>query len=941
MADRDIGHEQVLSFGPFQLVRSRKLLLREGREVRLGSRAIELLMALVERAGELVGKNELIATVWPDTIVEENNLRVHITALRKCLGEGQAGARYIVNLAGRGYSFVAPVVRSFDGTPAVGSGTQRYGNLPASLSRPVGRELAVETIAHLLVGHRLVTVAGPGGIGKSAVALDVAERIGERYPDGLCLADLAALTDPAQVVAALASAVGASAAGTGADAVASLAGVLRDARLLILVDNCEHLIDGVAEAVERLLRSTSQLTVLATSREPLQADGEQIYQLSALPVPPPDARPTAAEALRYPGVQLFVERAMNGFENFAITDANAMQVSRICQRLDGVPLAIEIVAARAGLVGLAALELGDEGSELLAATGRRTASMRHRSLRATLDWSYRHLAPMERRALRRLSVFGGWFTLPAAVAVTADQPGDEAQALEAVMALASKSLLSTDISGQEFRYRLLHMTRLYAAELLEAGGDALQARRHHAQWQQRLLEEAMREQVPLARARWMQLHRASIDDLRTAIRWSLATGGEELLGARLVLAGLAFGFQVSLLEEFKAWAEAALAALRRAGIAAPDLEVRLTVVLGMMRNRTADSDGAVSADIDRMIAFTREGGTPQDVIWPLSLSALVKLDFADYAGSLLALADLQAAAAAEDDAFARLNADRVGAMVCHWAGDHGRARQLAERVLRHPAQTVPPAYIPVSVDRRVSMRVVLARVRWLQGFADQARELAAEALDLAAQDSPGAFCDALGHAVCPIAFWTGNFPEAARKTALLLEHARRFTLTRWFMAASCFQAVLRLELQVPDDPGVAPAEAVAQATPLPGLQRDFMATISGRWLDEATRMRGDQQLGGWCTAEIQRRAAVMRFDAGSISGAEAEVALQSSLALARAQGAVAWQLRTATSLASLHLHQQRRQDGVALLEPLFAGLHEGHDTVDARQAQHLLAQLCG
>jgi predicted ATPase/DNA-binding winged helix-turn-helix (wHTH) protein len=936
LADREHGREQVLSFGPFQLVRSRKLLLRDGREVRLGSRAIELLTALVERAGEVVGKNELIAYVWPDTIVEENNLRVHITALRKCLAEGQAGARYIVNMAGRGYSFVAPISRSIDDAPLPAPPPPRYGNLPASLSRPVGRGLAVETIAHLLVGHRLVTVVGPGGIGKSAVALDVAERIGDRYADGPYFVDLAAVTDPALVVAAVASAVGASAAG--AEAVAALAAVLRDMRVLLLVDNCEHVIDGVADVIERLLRTTSHLTVLATSREPLQADGEQIYQLSALPVPPPDARPTASEALRYPGVQLFVDRATNGFDNFALTDANAAQVSRICQRLDGVPLAIEIVAARAGLVGLAALELGDEGSELLAATGRRTASNRHRSLRATLDWSYRHLTSMERRALRRLSVFGGWFTLTAAVAVIVDQQREEAQALEAVMSLATKSLLSTDISGQECRYRLLHMTRLYSAELLDSGGDALQARRLHARRQQRLLEDAMREQVPLARARWLQLHRASIEDVRAAIQWSLGTSGEELLGAHLVLAALAFGFQVSLMEEFKSWTEAALAALRRAGIAAPELEVRLTAALGMMRNRTADADGSVSADIDRMIAFTREGGTPKDVIWPLSLSALVKLDFGDYAGSLQALADLQAAAATEDDVFARLSADRVGAMVCHWAGDHGRARQLAERVLRHPAQTIPPAYVPVSVDRRVSMRVVLARVLWLEGYADQARDIAAEALELAALDSPGAVCDALGHAVCPIAFWRGDVAEAARMSAMLLEHARRFTLTRWFIAASCLQAVLRLDLQV-KEAGLVTPEALSQAAPLPGLQRDFMATISGRWLDDVTTMRGDQQLGGWCTAEIQRRAAEIRFAAGALSAAQLEVALKSSLQLARAQGAFAWQLRTATALARHYLFEEERATGRALLDPLVACITEGRNTADAVQAQRLLAQL--
>ncbi|MEJ0100261.1 MAG: winged helix-turn-helix domain-containing protein [Pseudomonadota bacterium] len=936
MPDREIGREQLLTFGPFQLVRSRKLLLQDGRPVRLGSRAIDLLMVLVERAGEVVGKNELIALVWPNTVVEENNLRVHLTALRKSLGAGQPGARYIINVAGRGYSFVAPVERTEGRGTRLESSTAIPGNLPAAISRPIGRALAVDTVAHLLGGHRLVTVIGPGGIGKSTVAVAAAERIGAAFPAGVFFTDLTAVTDAAHLPAALASAIGTSVPVV--DPVRALIAHVRDAQMLLLVDNCEHLIDDVAEVALRLLRGSPHLRILATSREPLQVDGEQVYQLSSLESPAESGLTTAEEAMTFPAVQLFAERATNGFENFAITDANAALVARICRRLDGVPLAIEIVAARAGLVGVHALELGDEDAEILAARGRRTASSRHRSLRATLDWSYRQLTGVERKVLMRLSVFRGWFTAPAAVAVVADELLDEGAALEALMSLVVKSLLATDISEQEFRYRLLHVTRLYAAEHLQSTQDAQAAWRRHGQYLCEFLERSILEMTTLSRDRWLRLHQSSIEDIRALMDWAFGPQGDALLGAQLTAAAGRFGFQVALLDEFRSWTEMALRALRQLETPQPALELRLTMAQALLRNRMADPDSAVDADINRMIALTRDGGVPRNRIAPLSHRALVMLDFGDYATSASALAELEATARQEDDAFAAFTADRVGAMVCHWSGDHPRARQLAERVLRHPLQAAPPTYSPVAVDRRVSMRVVLARILWLEGCADQARELAAEALSLAGSDSPHALCDALGHAVCPIAFWRGDVQEATAMTALLLEHSRRYTLTRWHIAANCFESVLHaMSGTVATDPA---GDDVAQVAPLPGLQRDLMGTISERWFDATTMARGEHRLAGWCTPELLRRNAQLQLRQGTAAGMRmAEASLQTSLEVARDQGAFGWELRSATMLAELWREQGRSSEAVGLLEPLVTRIPEGEGTRDVVNARSSLSKL--
>lgn len=921
-------HEQVLTFGPFQLFPARKMLLENGREVRLGSRAIELLTALVDRAGEVVGKNELIAYVWPNTVVEDNNLRVHIASIRKRLGEGQAGARYIVNVAGRGYSFIAPVASS--GAAAIDTPPLPLrSNLPAPISRPVGRAHALNVLKELVTTRRLVTIVGPAGIGKSTVAIAVAELLTEAFEHRVFFADLAVATNVASGAAALASALGISVL-TG-DPIGSLVANLRDSRLLIVLDNCEHVISGAADMAQRILRDAPGVSLLTTSREPLLLEGEHIYQLPALTSPAEFERLTAAKALEYSAVQLFAERALNGSENFSLTDANAAAVATLCRRLDGVPLAIEIVAARAGLVGLTALGFASDRTDILSVAGRRTASARHSSLGAALAWSYEHLTPLEQSVLQRLSVFTGWFSVTAAVAVVSDDLVKEAGALEALMSLAAKSLLVTDISEPEFRYRLLHVTRVYAAALLSDSGVAAVTARRHAQYFCDFLTATTRNYITLSRSHWLALHQSSMDDIRAALEWAFGANGDEPLGVNLTVAAVTFGFQLSLIDEFKKRIEAALAAARRFDVPAPDLEARLTLALTNLQMRTGERVEGLDATMDRVVALTRESGVTQNIIWPLTNRALIPLDLGDHAGALNAFAELETAARQQDDPFASLTADRVGAMVFHWCGHHSRARNLAERVLRHPARTIPLVYSAISVDRRVSMRMVLSRILWLEGSPEQSQAMAAEALELALADSPSAVCDVLGHAAVPIAFWCGDLTLAATMSEMLMDHSRRYTLTRWYIAAQCFKTILALSAGTPLD-----AE-LESATPLPGLQRDLLATISPRWIDSTTMERGTHRLAGWCTAELLRAAGEMHLRNNEASAAE--TAFVRALECAREQQALAWELRSASSLARLWMSQGRRKDAEQTLLPVHQRFREGARTADLMTARSILDEL--
>ena len=328
----------AISFGPFRLLAGQQLLLDGDKPVRLGSRAFDILATMVERAGEVVGKEELIARAWPQTFVEESNLKIQVSALRRALGDGQNGNRYVVTVPGRGYNFVAPVRREEPSraAPPATAASAALHNLPFAVTRMIGREEAMAALVSRLSRQRLLTIVGPGGIGKTTVALAVAEHMITSYEDGVWLVDLAPLSDPRLVPSAVATVLGLEIRAEGS--LPNLVGGLRDKRMLMLLDNCEHVIDVAASLVAAVLSGAPGVNIIATSREPLGIVGESEYRLGPLSCPVPSSKLTAAVAGVFPAVQLFVERVTASVEDFALTDANAPLVVEICRRLDGLPL---------------------------------------------------------------------------------------------------------------------------------------------------------------------------------------------------------------------------------------------------------------------------------------------------------------------------------------------------------------------------------------------------------------------------------------------------------------------------------------------------------------------------------------------------------------------------------------------------------------------------
>ena len=462
----------VYAFGGWEIDLARRELRSRGVPVQLGGRAFEIIAELAKAAGELVTKNDLMDRVWPGAIVEDNALQVHIAAIRKALGTDR---KLLKTAFGRGYRLLgswtiqqeAPVrtalVSDAKRTPAKRPTT----NLPVATSELIGRGSAIDHLQELLSAYRLVTLVGPGGIGKSALAVEVARSLVPSFHGDVCLVELASLADPMLVPLQVARALGVRLHGndTSPELVAHAVG---DRKLLIVLDNCEHLVDASARLAEAIVSRCPGSVILATSREVLRISGEYVYRVPPLDVPPVDDA-ESNDPLRHAAVQLFVARAKALGADLAADEANLESIATICRRLDGIPLALELAAARAALLGsqqVAAL-LDDRFAVLTG--GRRTALPRHQTLRMTLDWSFNLLPAAEAGVLIRLAVFAGQFPMDGTIAIAGDV--EPALVTDHVANLVAKSLVVAELRHQKPYYRLLDTTRAYALEKLRAGGE--------------------------------------------------------------------------------------------------------------------------------------------------------------------------------------------------------------------------------------------------------------------------------------------------------------------------------------------------------------------------------------------------------------------------------------------------------------------------------------
>lgn len=466
--ETEVASRGSISFGPFRLFPTARVLEKDGRPLALGNRALDILIVLLEHWGEVVNHRELLSRAWRGLVVNSGNLRVHMTALRKALNDSAGETRYIANVTGQGYSFVAPIQRREDSerlpaAPLSVSTLSRKCALPPTLERMVGRDSAVCTVAADVLRERFVTIIGPGGIGKTTVAIAAAHSLRSEFSGMVCFVNVGAVSDPSRVVSTVGAALGIAIETESAPLIERLRGT----RLLLVLDNCEHVIDAAASLAERIFSEAPGVHVLATSCEALRVEGESAHLLPPLDSPSPDPDLKAEAALHYPAIQLFMQRAAAGGHRSSLTDAEAQTVASICRKLDGIALAIELAASQVGTHGIFGTWKLLQCGLGLDWQGRRTAPPRHQTLRALLDWSYRLLADAQQSALRRLSVFVGAFSVEAA---------SELASIGMLDTLVAKSLVSV-VTGDDgsIRYRVLETVRTYMETLPEASAKP---RRH-------------------------------------------------------------------------------------------------------------------------------------------------------------------------------------------------------------------------------------------------------------------------------------------------------------------------------------------------------------------------------------------------------------------------------------------------------------------------------
>src|SRR6266851_1193937 len=551
--------QRKLKFGPFELSSSERVLRRGGEALPLGGRALDILIYLADRPGEVIAKQELMDRIWSDVTVEEGSLRVHVAAIRKTLGDGQFGNRYIANIKGRGYSFVSTVVPLAGNTESRNDKCRHQGRLSVRPIVMIGRKTVVSEVSDKLRNERFVSLLGPGGIGKTTIALAVGRAVAEEFGGKVCFVDLGSLTDPRHVAGAVATSLGLALKSK--DPGPELVDLVRSRKLLIILDSCEHVIEAVASLAEQLYRQTEEIHVLPTSREPLKVQGEHCYRVLPLDYPPDGSEQTVNAVLRYPAVQLFVQRGAARAGTFVLTDEEAPLVAEMCRKLDGLPLAIELAAGQVAALGIKTTVARLVSRPELLKLSHRTAVPRHRTLKATLDWSYNLLSDAERIVFRRIAPFAGHFTLEGARYVAGEQSSVDAEIFDAIAGLVEKSLIAARLDDGQQRYRLLDTTRAYALEKLEEHDELDVISGRHAKYVAEFLESQRELMQALPRARRTAAYSDQLSNIRAALEWSFGPHGDDEIATRLAAASAQVFLELSLLIECQAWAERAMARL--------------------------------------------------------------------------------------------------------------------------------------------------------------------------------------------------------------------------------------------------------------------------------------------------------------------------------------------------------------------------------------------
>ncbi|MDM9628497.1 winged helix-turn-helix domain-containing protein [Rhizobium sp. S152] len=914
-------------FAGFTLTPQRRSLEFNGDHIKLGSREFDILLALVEREGEVLTNADILRIVWPNERVGEAIVRVRVALLRKALGEPGLAKRLIATVVGGGYTFLGGAIRRSN--PTVGRLASK-ARIPAAVSKIFGRDLTVSQIEKAVRRQRLITVVGPGGVGKTTVALEVCRRVSAEF-EGIFIVDLATVRDGSSVSTEVALALGIGLHPI--DPIFGIIAFLRDRKVMIVFDTCEHVLPAVAILCSRLLESLRHVTTMCTSREPLDVRGETMFRLDPLDNPAETATIATEEIERYPAIQLFVDRAEANSNAFELTEDNIRDVATLCRWLEGIPLAIEFAAARIHEFGLAGVLSRLEYRFVLLNKGRRTASSRHRSLRETLQWSYLLLAGEEAKVFRALSCFAGNFSFSSAMAVTT---GDAADVQEALDGLVSKSLVIKTVSVTDSHFRMLDMTRDFARDALAEQGEAAALSELHALDTLRVVREA-----ETAWARGVSEEEAStfaqrLGDVRTALEWCFSDVGDPTLAIKLAAdASIAFTPR-GLMTEYRRWLDLAIEHNARATQPDRSLDAKLFASLGTALHHAGGPELKDQAEK----AFVE--------------SAMASREVGDNAGEMRAWSAVSAVLVVSGDYRAAVDLDERFRQIPGGEGSFVEHRTMAHSRLYNGDLQAAGVHMDavfgseshggsrrtqgsVFDQRHVILRSSQALRLYLIGKPDQALDVVASCIEDA---------NSAGHAVAlthtlattgvPLSVFVGDREQASSHLSALVDVTTTQSILQWKGWANAYEVALASQDSNGNNFPAQRADKLASMT-MGGMLAEYITLVGNDAIDHRLLDRALASSPGWCLAELYRLRGIQKLARGLRNEAEAEFEL--ALDTAKRLGTMPWALRAAISLAEIRMIDNDRSGAKAVLEPMVADTTEGFKTADFRRASTLLEEI--